>query len=887
MYQRVLPANLILLMLAGSSLAADVDYVRDIKPLLQEKCAACHGALKQEADLRLDAGQFVHSSEVISVDQPEESELLGRVTSSDPDLRMPPEGAGSPLKPNQVRLLRDWIKAGAKYPEREDIPVGPDQHWAYQEPKKTIIPEAASGQLTTSPIDYFIDRQLANSDLHPVSPASREVVLRRLYLDLIGLPPTRQEIQSFVNDESPEAVGSIIDRLLDRPEYGERWGRHWMDVWRYSDWNGYKNQLRGSQRHIWRWRDWIIESLNADKGYDDMIVEMLAADEAYPVDRDRLRATGYLARSYHNSNRNIWLDATVEHSFKAFLGTTINCSRCHDHKYDPIPQSEYYAVRAIFEPHNVRTERVPGQSDMMKAGLVRAFDAKPEEPTYVYLAGNEKYPDKENPVTAAVPSFLSVPFEVHQVSLPNVAVFPALQSFIEQEELAAAQKRLQDAVEKQQSGSGDQSSIVVQISDQSVIAAEANLKSLQSRWAADKAKFSGDGTGESEELAQQAATAERTYAVEQALLTQLQKQQAVVKASDSDEKDAAKKKSTIEKAEKELAEASKKLEEARTALDKTDSKYTAVGKNYPKTSTGRRLAFARWITDSSNPLTARVAVNHIWMRHFGAPLVKNVFDFGLRSRRPVHADLLDWLAVELIEHDWSMKHIHRLIVSSKVYQRASSGDPALITVNSERDADNELYWRANVNRLEAEVVRDSMLHIAGQLDQTMGGPVVPFTDGEKSRRRSVYIQHAYEKQMTMLVMFDAAAPVECYKRSPSIIPQQALTLSNSPLSFDMSRTLAAKLTEEFSTDSTATDSEHGFVKAAYETVLGRQPSDEELTLSLTFLQQQAQRLAASDSLTAVGGTSKSTVAPSADPAQRARENLIHVLMNHNDFITVR
>ena len=243
-------------------------------------------------------------------------------------------------------------------------------------------------------------------------------------------------------------------------------------------------------------------------------------------------------------------------------------------------------------------------------------------------------------------------------------------------------------MKKQQSRSDDQSSIVVQVADQSVIAAEANLKSLQARWSADKAKLSGDGMAATEELAQQAAAAERTYAVEQALLTQLQKQQAVTKANDSDEQDAAKKKSAIEKAEKELAEASKKLEEARTALDKTDSKYTAVGKNYPKTSTGRRLAFAKWITDPSNPLTARVAVNHIWMRHFGAPLVKNVFDFGLRSRRPVHADLLDWLAVELIEHDWSMKHIHRLIVSSNAYQRASSGDSELIAVNSERDADN-------------------------------------------------------------------------------------------------------------------------------------------------------------------------------------------------------
>ena len=215
-------------------------------------------------------------------------------------------------------------------------------------------------------------------------------------------------VRAFVADPSDRAYEALVDRLLASPQYGERWGRHWMDVWRYSDWDGFGAEVRESQPHIWRWRDWIVESLNRDLPYDRMIVAMLAADETDPCDADSLRATGFLARNWYKFNRNVWLEDTVEHTAKAFLGITLNCAKCHDHKYDPIPQTDYYAFRAFFEPYTVRTDPVPGQPDTTKAGLVRVYDGQAATPTFVFERGDEKRPIKEKPLAPSVPLVLGV-----------------------------------------------------------------------------------------------------------------------------------------------------------------------------------------------------------------------------------------------------------------------------------------------------------------------------------------------------------------------------------------------------------------------------------------------------------------------------------------------
>ncbi|WP_077027003.1 DUF1549 domain-containing protein [Fuerstiella marisgermanici] len=886
---RVHSAFLAAFMITSSSLGADVDYERDIKPLLREKCAACHGALKQEAGLRLDAAKLIHkggdSGAVIDVANAANSLLLDRVTEEDADVRMPPEGEGERLTPEQLQLVTDWINAGADAPPDEAIPTDPAEHWAYQSPVRPAVPSVENAEWQTNPIDAFIAQQHRKAKVTPAGVADEHALVRRLYFDLIGLPPNRDQVDQFVNAESDDAFSILVDELLESPHHGERWGRHWMDVWRYSDWNGYKNQLRGSQRHIWRWRDWIIESINEDKGYDRMVMEMLAGDEIAPDDLDVLRATGFLARNYHNSNRNIWLDAAVEHTAKAFLGMTVNCARCHDHKFDPIAQHDYYAMRAVFEPHNVRTERIPGQPNFVTDGVPRVFDAEPESSTFLFVRGNEKHFDKDSPVSAALPAVFNAQLNIEPVTLPPVAVFPALWPHIEAEDIGRAEAQVaaaQKQLDKSRSENADESrSVVARLRLES---AQAKLNSLRARFAADKAKYANDNSQASANLAKAAAKAERTASLAKAQFELADKQAKLTVAEASDEADAAKKKAVVEKARKAVDAARKQLTTAETAAKKKDAKYTSIGKAYPATSTGRRLALAKWIADSKNPLTARVAVNHIWLRHFGEPLVANTFDFGLRSPRPEHADLLDWLAVELMEHQWSMKHIHRLIVTSRTWQLKSSADASLATANEKIDTDNRLYWRANVRRLDAEVIRDSVLHVAGSLDLKQGGADIDYADGETIPRRSVYFRHAYEKQMTMLVLFDAAGPNECYRRSESIIPQQALALANSTLSLSESRNLARSLWDEAQNGE---QPETYFIQLAFKQLLARSPTDSETIACRGFLKQQATVLSSPESLTKFEGKEVALVEASGDPDLRAKENLIHVLMNHNDFVTIR
>ena len=366
----------------GASPGAGVDYLRDVKPVLSKRCYVCHGALKQNAGLRLDTAASIRKGgdggPAVEPGKSDES-LLVEAISGREGWKMPPEGEGTALSTEEIKAVETWIEQGAVAPADERPMADPRKHWSFRPPVRPARAAAfrRAGRLGPQPGRRVPRRRHEQRGLDPAPPAAPGVLIRRVYLDLIGLVPTPEEVRAFVADPSDRAYEEIVDRLLASPQYGERWGRHWMDVWRYSDWDGYGAEVRESQPHIWRWRDWIVESLNADKGYDRMVVEMLAADEAAPDDPAALRATGFLVRNWYKFNRNVWLDDTVEHTSKAFLGLTLNCAKCHDHKYDPIAQTEYYRFRAFFEPHTTRTDPVPGQPDTAKDGLVRVYDGEP------------------------------------------------------------------------------------------------------------------------------------------------------------------------------------------------------------------------------------------------------------------------------------------------------------------------------------------------------------------------------------------------------------------------------------------------------------------------------------------------------------------------------
>jgi hypothetical protein len=687
-----------------------------------------------------------------------------------------------------------------------------------------------------------------------------------------------------------------VTRLLNSPQYGERWGRHWMDIWRYSDWWGLGAEVRNSQKHIWHWRDWIIESLNADKGYDQMLREMLAADELYPNDLDRLRGGGFLARHYFKFNRTTWLDGVIEHTAKSFLGMTFNCAKCHDHKYDPLTQEEYYRLRAIFEPYQLRTDAVPGVTDFETNGIPHAFDCNLDAPTFLHIRGDDRNPDKSRPIAPAVPAFLSLgEFRIEPVTLPPEAAQPGLrpfvaESYIQQAErrIAAAQSALKTAQQQLEAAEQaetlnttnldaaaktlpvDQARLAVGIAQKELAAAEAALASVKARASADRAQFAEPPASDVSAQIAAAVRAERLATIADHEVAVLRAELEWLKATPAKKPDT----------EKRLAAAQSALESARKTLDLPGDKYTSlVGalktlesnleteasrqKPFPKTSTGRRSAFALWITDPRNPLPARVAVNHLWSRHFGQPLVPTVFDFGRKGTPPTHPELLDWLAVEFVEHGWSMKHIHRLIVTSNTY-RLSSSSAAASPQTLAADPDNRWHWRANPMRMEAQVVRDSLLALAGELDLTMGGPSIPVN--QESNRRSLYFVHSHNDHQKFLSMFDDANVLECYRRAESIVPQQALALENSPFVTACAEKIAARIAAAHPS------SNQEFLHAAFLAVLSVEPTEAELAAATAGLNQ----------LTEIARQQKRP-----QPELRARINLIQALINHNDFITIR
>jgi len=1078
----------------GEQAKPSVDYATDIKPLLRNKCFTCHGALKQEGGLRLDAATLIQkggeSGPAYVAGSVVKSLILVRVTG-DEDQRMPPADDGPRLSADEVAKLTSWIQAGAVAPS-EAIPEHPSRHWAFLPPVKGDVP-GVSANWIRSDIDRFLASEQQRVGVKAVGETSRAMLLRRASLALTGLPPTPDERRAFLDDTSEDAFEKAIDNLLNSPRYGERWARHFMDIWRYSDPSGYGKEIRDSREHIWRWRDWIVESVNEDKGYDKMIVEMLAADEAAPEKQASLRATGFLARNWYKFNRNVWLDNIVEHTSKAFLGLTINCARCHAHKYDPFEQDGYYRMRAIFETHDVRDDPLwnatSPDSPAPEGTLVRAYDAHLDRQTFPFLMGNENRPEQGRPLSPGLPELLGE-LSIEPVPLPVTVWYPALRKDnreaglkaaktqiaaaetarkTAQAALVAARKSLaefrdptpdssdpqkksppvnvtgdpvlrddfstlnrnnwtvedgkwsiRDGRVVQSNGATKQHRLVSKISHprdfraklklritggetyksvgigfdghglamNSVYLSVSGLKvqftsqGSDARWvypAAGMAQHAikvgqdyvlellvkdqllnvlldGDlkvaynlpkrkagrisvwafsATGEFDQLdvttlaaktelqpaasgaptvpkaptrkglelavrvaeaALQVAIAQRRAAhsgiatleartkaeavkyglkkgdldalaavagrasrrnnadvlAEKIAQAELKSEQARQKQATPDKAIRLKADGELQAAQKDLANLQKQYQTAQGQLENGSDEYAALGPQYPKTSSGRRIALARWITDRKNPLAARVLVNHVWLRHFDVPLLERTFNFGLQSPRPRHAKLLDWLAVQFMEDGWSLKKLHKRIMMSGVYRRTSSSADASPETRS-ADPDNMTLWRMNARRMEAEVVRDSLLFLGNSLDLTKGGPPVEHTQGQTVLRRSLYFRQDKERQMTFLSLFDGAKVNECYERKSTVAPQQALAMFNSRIAADQARQIA---------ETYASQQGAGFVKAIFEHVLCREPTAKEQAECARFLAD-------------FQGSSE------------ARRQLALVLLNHNDFVTIR
>lgn len=900
-------------LLAGQVVArGDVDYVRDIKPLLRERCLACHGALKQKASLRLDTLaamlQGGKTGPAILRGNAASSELVRRIAIAEGVDRMPPEHEGELFSPEQVARVKAWIDAGAAGPSDEVPESDPKDHWAFRPRVRPAIPNVTRREWVRNPIDAFIAEAHERNGLTPQDEAPRETLIRRLYVDLVGVPPVAAELEAVERDALPGWYERLVDRLLEDPRHGERWARHWMDIWRYSDWWGLGDQLRNSQKHIWRWRDWMVESLNADLPYDEMLRLMLAADELHPNDLGKLRATGYLARNYFLFNRNQWMDEVVEHVGKGLLGLTLNCAKCHDHKYDPIPQADYYRMRAFFEPYHVRLDVVPGEPDLNRDGLPRVFDGLPDAPTYRFVRGQEGQPDTSVVLAPGVPELLAFrQVSVRPVPLPEAAWKPERRTWVldayrdaarmQMERMEAdvilARRRLALVRELAAADAAADADDALKSAQAAEALARAEWESVERRSAAMMASWEvGDlvdrGTSaartqlDSENrLAKEAAQAEHEVRVRKA-------RQTLVMAELKLRRAAGDKRPAVEGEVAQAREALQKLGQGSDGAVPAGTNYTLLTgatwtptrffdstKDDPRVafqpvSTGRRKALAEWITDPRHPLTARVGVNHLWARHLGVPLVGTVFDFGRKGSAPTHPGLLEWLACEWVDSGWSMKHMHRLIVTSAAYRMGSS--MAGGEVNVAKDPDNRLFWRRVPARMEAQVVRDAILAHSGELDFAMGGPPVGASDQAESRRRSLYFYHSNNDRNLFLTTFDDAAVKECYRRDQSIVPQQALALYNSRLSHDSAVRIAGRLTQEVSGagDSGAERFDERFVRRAFTVLLGYEPAEAEIALSLRAI-----------------GAWRELKASDGGMAVDARANLIWALLNHNDFVTLR
>jgi hypothetical protein len=772
--------------------AAQSDFFeKEVQPILRENCFKCHShdADKIKGGLVLDTREGAlkggDSGPAILPGKPDQSLLIKAVGYTDPDLQMPPKD--KKLTAGQIATLTEWVKMGAPWSAQ---PVAADRlhrrrstaedkdWWVFQPVRKPPIPEVRDGGWSQNPIDQFIFSRLQTEGLKPSAEADRRTLLRRAYFDVIGLPPGADEVDRFMADNSPDAWNRVVNSLLDNPRYGEKWARHWLDLVRYAESDGFK--LDEYRPNAWRYRDYVIRSFNDDKPYNRFLMEQVAADELWPENPDAVVGTTFLRLGiYEYNQRNVrgqWastIDDITDVTADAFLGLGMQCARCHDHKFDPILQKDYFRLRAFYAPLSPRDDAplaTPGELSDYKARL-----AKWEAMTADVRAKIEAI---EKPVRA-------------KSAKGVIEKFP---------------KEIQVIMNK---AAGDRTPYDQQIHDLAYRQVSYELEKMDG-------KIRGTEKEELDGLRKELSKFDefKPRPLPAGLLV-------------SDIAPVAPP-TTIPKSRN----AEDILPGFLSLLGEAPAK-VAPSPASPNT-TGRRAALATWLGQSDNRFTPRVIVNRIWQRHFGQGLVATTSDFGHLGEKPSHPELLDWLSSYLVEHTWSLKDLHRLILTSAAYRQSALTRPSEMALA--KDPDNRLLWRANVRRLEAEQIRDAMLTVTGELDPNAGGPSV---DASKPRR-TVYTKWLRNSRDPVLEVFD---PPDAYNSTPqrnvTTTPSQALLLINGQYTLQRAQALAGQIAPASPGDDAAA------ITSAYRRVFGRVPTPDERNDAVYFLKDQAKRIAAS------------------------------------------
>ena len=689
-------------------------------------------------------------------------------------------------------LLASAVGAGAWVDGDVEKIISRRKFWAFQKPVRAEVPRLENAWVR-NPVDAFILAALRGRKLSPSAPAPKERLLRRVALDLTGLPPDPAETDRFLADRSPDAYEKLVDRLMASPHYGERWALRWLDVVRYADTNGY--EVDGERPHAWRYRDYVVRAFNSDKPFDRFLREQIAGDELYPGDREALIATGFhRAGPIHlvsgnkdeEMNRQEVLTEMAAGVASAFLGLTVGCARCHNHKFDPILQSDYYRLQAVFGGTEFK------DVDICSAEEKAAFDS-----------ATEAWKARLKPVEEEIKK-IEKPYRDALEAKKTAALDPALRQVLEipKDRRNEEQKRLAKDAKSQVAIAWDELLDVLTPADR---ARRAKLR---------------DEIHELERYKPQPPPA--AYAV---VNTDKPVPQAhILKVGDHKHK-----------------------------LAPVDPGVPVVFEHsigVPKSSEGRRSALANWLASPEHPLTARVMVNRIWQFRMGAGLVRTPNDFGALGERPTNPPLLDWLATEFMARKWSVKSIDRMIVLSSVYRQAADPDAAKAAV----DPENKLYWRMNRKRLEGEIIRDSVLRASGMLEPRLGGPPVKipldpevyellFTEGERDGlwpvtperrdlyRRSLYLINKRSVRLPMLAAFDQPDTMSsCPMRLASTHALQALSLFNSEFMQHQSDALARRLERECGNDVVSCA-----IRRAYKLSLARAPKPAETSMARDFL----------------------------------------------------
>lgn len=865
---------------ASTSLAAELTYERDVRPILKTHCFHCHGEGGERRgglDLRLrrliaEGGQ---SGEVIVPGAAEGSLLLQRLRDGD----MPPEDAAVRPSEAEIETIAAWIAGGAVASRPEPPGLDPDtyiteaakSHWAYQPVDRPDAPEVTSRRART-PIDRFVLAELEANDLSFSPDADRRALIRRVYFDLLGLPPSPAEVETFLADDSPGAYARLLDRVLSSPHYGERWGRHWLDAAGYADSEGYTadDPLRP---YAYKYRDYVLGAFNEDKPFDRFIVEQLAGDELLtpplenltPEQAEKLIATGFLRMAPDGTgasgvdqdvSRNDVVAKTVQIVSTSLLGLTVGCAQCHNHRYDPISHVDYHAFRAIFEP---------------------ALDWKrwlPPAKRRISL-----YTDEDRSKAAEIEAAAKEVFEKRSQKQ---------EEFIEatfQKELAKLDEALHEPITEarrtpKEERTDEQKELLAAHPSVNVTAGSLYLYDRQA-------------ANELKKLADEAEAIRATKPEEEFVRAVWEPaEQTPPETFLFHRGDHEQPKQAVPPRELRI------LTSATTSASPTapaSAAEVALPIDDPDSPTsGRRLAYARWLTSGRHPLVARVIVNRVWLSHFGRGLVSTPADFGALGVEPTHPALLDWLASEFVASGWSLKRLHRLIMTSTTYRQGSRQHPA----GNSADPENKLYWRMPIRRLDAESLRDAVLAASGRLNRKAGGPAVPvmadtvgqFVIGKENLnagrpgevlpmhgeefRRSVYVQARRSRPLSVMEPFDLPRmEPNCTARNTSTVSPQSLLMMNSGFILTRSQDFARRLRRLAGDDVAAQ------VRLAWKIAFAAAPSDEDVAQATAFINDQTEYFAAHR-------PPDSDAEDQLAPEDEALASFCHALLSSNRFLYI-